>query len=102
MGFLREPAHLLIVAGVVLGLFGSRRLPDAARGLGRSMRIFKAEMQQMKDDQPPTTTSRPASTGPLEGKVVDGERDPEGHPRSADARHHVSALPNGRPHPELS
>jgi sec-independent protein translocase protein TatA len=75
MGFLREPSHLLLVLLVVVVLFGSRKLPDAARGLGRSMRIFKAEMQQMKDDDQPR---RPASddaprsgTGePLEGRVI--------------------------------
>ncbi|HXA62916.1 MAG TPA: Sec-independent protein translocase subunit TatA, partial [Streptosporangiaceae bacterium] len=37
-----SPAHWAIVAIVVLVLFGSKKLPDAARGLGRSMRIFKA------------------------------------------------------------
>ena len=50
MGFLREPSHLLIIAIVIVVLFGSRKLPDAARGLGRSMRIFKSEVRQMKDD----------------------------------------------------
>jgi len=33
----------LLIAALVLLLFGAKRLPDAARGLGRSLRIFKAE-----------------------------------------------------------
>jgi sec-independent protein translocase protein TatA len=33
----------LIIVALILLLFGAKRLPDAARGLGRSMRIFKAE-----------------------------------------------------------
>jgi sec-independent protein translocase protein TatA len=37
-----EPWHLLIVAIVVIVLFGSKKLPDTARSLGRSMRILKA------------------------------------------------------------
>jgi TatA/E family protein of Tat protein translocase len=34
----------------VLVLFGAKRLPDSARSLGRSMRIFKSEMKEMKSD----------------------------------------------------
>lgn len=45
-----EPWHLLIVAVVVIVLFGSKRLPDAARSLGKSMRILKSETKAMKDD----------------------------------------------------
>jgi sec-independent protein translocase protein TatA len=80
VGFLREPSHLLLILLVVVVLFGSRRLPDAARGLGRSMRIFKAEVKQMKDDDEPgttnTTTGKPGAAGepePLEGRVVRDE-----------------------------
>ena len=35
--------EILIIILVVALLFGAKRLPDAARGLGRSLRIFKAE-----------------------------------------------------------
>ena len=42
-----EGPHLVILLLVVVALFGSRRLPDVARGLGRSMRIFKSEMGEM-------------------------------------------------------
>ncbi|MEV0579527.1 MULTISPECIES: Sec-independent protein translocase subunit TatA [unclassified Streptomyces] len=47
-----EPWHLLIVAIVVLVLFGSKKLPDTARALGKSMRILKSETKAMKDDAP--------------------------------------------------
>ncbi|MFF8726037.1 Sec-independent protein translocase subunit TatA [Streptomyces sp. NPDC015171] len=45
-----EPWHLLIVAIVFLVLFGSRKLPDTARALGKSMRILKSEAKAMKDE----------------------------------------------------
>jgi sec-independent protein translocase protein TatA len=38
-----SPWHLLILAAVFVILFGSRKLPDAARSIGRSMRILRAE-----------------------------------------------------------
>jgi sec-independent protein translocase protein TatA len=46
-----EPWHLLIVAVVAIMLFGSKRLPDTARALGRSMRILKSETRAMKADE---------------------------------------------------
>ena len=48
--FLREPSHILILLIVVLVLFGAKRLPDSARSLGKSMKIFKSEMKDMKED----------------------------------------------------
>ncbi|WP_406386019.1 Sec-independent protein translocase subunit TatA [Streptomyces sp. NBC_01618] len=44
-----EPWHLLIVAIVVIVLFGSKKLPDTARALGKSMRILKSETKAMKE-----------------------------------------------------
>jgi sec-independent protein translocase protein TatA len=42
--------EILIIAAVVLVLFGSKKMPDAARSLGRSMRILKSEVKGMHDD----------------------------------------------------
>jgi sec-independent protein translocase protein TatA len=46
-----SPWHLLILAAVVLVLFGAKRLPDSARALGRSMRIFKAETHGLREGE---------------------------------------------------
>ena len=44
------PAEIgLILLGVLL-LFGYKKLPDAARAFGRSLRIFKGEMHAIRDD----------------------------------------------------
>lgn len=51
--------HWLIVLAVVLLLFGSKKLPDAARGLGRSMRIFKSEIKEMQNDDKPVEDPAP-------------------------------------------
>jgi sec-independent protein translocase protein TatA len=50
-----SPWKVLIVAVVLIVLFGSKKLPDAARSLGKSMRILKTEVQDLhKDDDAPT------------------------------------------------
>jgi sec-independent protein translocase protein TatA len=45
-----SPWKILIIAAVILVLFGSKKMPDAARSLGRSMRILKAEMKDLHED----------------------------------------------------
>jgi sec-independent protein translocase protein TatA len=69
-----EGSHLVILILVVVVLFGWKRLPDAARGLGRSMRIFKSEMNEMKSDG--KTTSSAASNDTVKGETVHPSPDP--------------------------
>jgi sec-independent protein translocase protein TatA len=54
--FLEKPG-VVIVLLVALVVFGSKRLPDSARALGRSMRILKAEAKGLKDDDKPTSAT---------------------------------------------
>lgn len=42
--------EVIIIAIVILVLFGSKKLPDAARSMGRSLRIFKSEVKEMSND----------------------------------------------------
>jgi sec-independent protein translocase protein TatA len=49
MGALK-PWHIIVLVVVLILLFGAKRLPDAARSLGRSMRIIKAETRGLADD----------------------------------------------------
>ena len=67
-----SPAALLLILVVIL-LFGSKKLPDVARGVGRSLRIFKAETKGLMTDEegqsaPPATPAQivapPAATPP--------------------------------------
>jgi sec-independent protein translocase protein TatA len=46
-----SPWKILIVAVVLIVLFGSKKLPHAARSLGQSMRILKKEVQGLHEDQ---------------------------------------------------
>ncbi|MET9530041.1 Sec-independent protein translocase subunit TatA [Streptomyces sp. NPDC006649] len=59
-----EPWHLLIVAIVVMVMFGSKKLPDTARALGKSMRILKSEAKAMKEDGPAGPASPAAQAAP--------------------------------------
>ena len=52
-----EPWHLLIVAVVLVLVFGSKKLPDTARSLGKSLRILKSEAKAMKQEGSPGGTA---------------------------------------------
>jgi sec-independent protein translocase protein TatA len=64
---LGAPEIILIILAVLL-LFGYKKLPDASRSIGRSLRIFKGEMKGLKDDD--VRTREPATTTPVRGEVV--------------------------------
>jgi sec-independent protein translocase protein TatA len=49
MGALK-PWHIAVLVVVLILLFGAKRLPDAARSLGRSLRIIKAETKSLAED----------------------------------------------------
>nr|WP_090346539.1 Sec-independent protein translocase subunit TatA [Mycolicibacterium malmesburyense]CRL79162.1 twin arginine translocase protein A [Mycolicibacterium malmesburyense] len=62
-----QPWHWVIVIAVFVLLFGAKKLPDAARSLGKSMRIFKSEIKEMQSESKPET---PPAT-PIASERVD-------------------------------
>jgi len=63
-----SPWKILIVALVIIVLFGSKKLPAAARSLGQSMRILKKEVQGLHEDEPESRppSAQPAAQAPAE------------------------------------
>jgi sec-independent protein translocase protein TatA len=59
-----SPWKILIVAVVILVLFGSAKLPGAARSLGKSMRILKAEVKDFHEEEAEPATAGPGIAGP--------------------------------------
>jgi sec-independent protein translocase protein TatA len=65
-----EGWHIVLIVGVAVVLFGSGKLPGAARSMGQSLRIFKSEMRAGANDDKPGQTQVVASPLPVENKVV--------------------------------
>jgi sec-independent protein translocase protein TatA len=74
-----EGWHIVVLIVVVVLLFGWKRMPDAARSLGRSMRIFKSEVGEMKNDGKASPPSA-ASSDTVRGETV---QPPAGAPTTA-------------------
>ena len=94
------PLEIGLIILAILLLFGYKKLPDASRSLGRSLRIFKGEMKGMKDDDaresarenvrakdvaqtstplrgeivPPTTSTTTTATGDLTAQLHEEAR----------------------------
>lgn len=43
--------HWLVIGGAFILLFGAKKLPDAARGVGRSLRILKSEVSALNENE---------------------------------------------------
>lgn len=62
-----EGWHIVVIIVLAIVLFGAPKLPGLARSVGQSLRIFKSEVKQMKDEN----NAPDAGTDPVEGRVVD-------------------------------
>jgi len=68
--------HLLILVAVIVLLFGAKKLPDAARSLGKSMRIFKSEMRELQHEG---KSEDPPKPNPVQSERVDTPAPDENH-----------------------
>jgi sec-independent protein translocase protein TatA len=59
-----SPMHLLIIAVVILVLFGGRKIPEVMRGLGQGVREFKDGMRGDQPSQPVNPPANPPATNP--------------------------------------
>jgi sec-independent protein translocase protein TatA len=82
-----SPWKLLIIAALIIVLFGARKLPDAARSLGKSMRILKTEVQGLhEDDEPAATAQASAQQAPAQPAAQIENKPP------VDAQAHITQL----------
>jgi sec-independent protein translocase protein TatA len=67
-----EGWHIVLILGVAVLLFGSSKLPGAARSMGQSLRIFKSEMRAGAQEDPTAQTTHQVVVQPqaVENKVV--------------------------------
>ena len=75
------PTEIIIVAVLIIVIFGWKKLPDAARSLGRSARVFKSEVDEMKKENeatksdarrpPPCAASRSSPPPPVDTHRAD-------------------------------
>ena len=92
MGALK-PWHIVVLVVVLVLLFGAKRLPDAARSLGRSLRIIKAETKGLQDDDRDLAEKADAQAGTSRCRRTPGSQ--------AAARRPVDPVPAAPPQPPV-
>jgi sec-independent protein translocase protein TatA len=68
--------HLVLIIAVLVLVFGSKKLPDAARSLGKSMRIFKSEVRELQHEG---KTEDPPKPNPVQSERVDKPAPDQNH-----------------------
>lgn len=53
------PTHIVVLLVLVLLVFGSSKLPDIARSVGQSMKVFKKEVKELRDDDSKAQIQQP-------------------------------------------
>ena len=59
-----KPTEIVLILLVVLLLFGAKRLPDLAKSVGKSMKILKHEVKDLRDEDEPPARTTDAAAGP--------------------------------------
>ena len=75
-----KPWHIIVLVVVLVVLFGAKRLPDAARSLGRSLRIIKAETAGLRDDDVRGKAEAQSGRAPLTPEIPDDQPSPLNDP----------------------
>jgi sec-independent protein translocase protein TatA len=81
--------EFVILIGILVLLFGAKRLPDMARSIGQSARVFKGEMKGMKGDDAPASDDATATTATTTEKPAAAPAPP-------------AALPTAQPAPQTT
>ena len=95
--------HWLIILAAFVIIFGAKKMPDAARGVGRSLRILKSEVSAMHDDEAkakgaPTETDATASMATPTAQIV-GTPTPPSTPTGPPPQTVINGVPVVNPAP---
>src|ERR1700755_1464846 len=71
MGDLFQPTHLIVIAVVLLVLFGAKRLPELGKGLGEGLKGFKEGLKGFTEPSTPTQTAQNTAPPPPNSTPAD-------------------------------
>lgn len=79
------PVHLLILVLIIVLIFGAQRLPKVASSMGQSLKVFKKEVRELRDDENDDVNRTPGTDAPRQDTPSNADRvnttqDSTGHP----------------------
>lgn len=82
-----SPTHWLIVLGVLVLLFGAKKLPELARSVGQSTRLFRGEMRGLREEEEKAEKAETPTAAPAAVEAPVAPAAPVAAPAPAVARH---------------
>jgi sec-independent protein translocase protein TatA len=74
MGDLFQPTHLLIIAIVLLVLFGGKKLPELGKGLGEGLKGFREDLKGTTEPAPPAPPTQQNAAPPAPPSTQNGPK----------------------------
>ncbi|MGH3518685.1 MAG: Sec-independent protein translocase subunit TatA [Haloechinothrix sp.] len=87
-----SPWHWAILVIVLILLFGAKRLPDAARSIGRSMKIFKAETKGLRDEDDESKKDSEGTVSAETRQLPQGEAAPRSDDQVAELQRQLDEM----------
>ncbi|MFC7406711.1 Sec-independent protein translocase subunit TatA [Georgenia alba] len=72
-----QPSHIIILVLVIVLIFGATKLPDIARSVGQSLKVFKKEVKELRDDD---SGDSEATGGATSSYTATGGQSPQANP----------------------
>jgi sec-independent protein translocase protein TatA len=91
-GLFDKPWLILVIVLLFIVMFGSRKLPGAARSLGQSMRILKKEMSGLHEDEPATPATPAPDVQAAQAQIQTAPPAVPAAPAAPDAQSQIAAL----------
>lgn len=80
-----EPIHILILVIVIVVIFGAAKLPSIAKNIGKSMKVFKSEIKDLREDSDSENTSTKAAPTEITDAKATGPQPSTGTAGTSDA-----------------
>nr|WP_092609024.1 Sec-independent protein translocase subunit TatA [Actinomyces ruminicola] len=59
-----KPTHIVVLLVLVLLIFGANKLPEIAGSIGKSMKVFKKEVKELREDEDAPAVQQPPAQIP--------------------------------------
>ena len=96
------PWEIAAIVLVIVLLFGARKLPDLARSVGRSMRIFKSEVKELNNDEQQQPQNQQGQIANAQQQEQDFWEQPQNQPRQAPQAPQVNGAQQPNQHPQTN
>lgn len=95
-----KPIHIVVLVLVILLVFGAKKLPEIAGSVGKSMKVFKKEVKELREDDVPEQYSPAPQLQPGQGQPPTYGQPQQPYAQQSQAQQQGYAQPGQQPYPQ--